>query len=112
MRMSQTNQLAGGAGHDSTRQAAIAAAEAMLDDGTLFRDLSLGIACRTESQRSDSRTELRAYLTDLIVPHLKPLGFVCRIVEHAEAKGPFLIARRQEDETFPTVMCYGHGDVV
>ena len=112
MRMSQTNQLAGGAGQDPTRQAAIAAAEAMLDDGTLFRDLSLGIACRTESQRSDSLTELRAYLTDLIIPKLKPLGFVCRIVEHAEAKGPFLIARRQEDESFPTVMCYGHGDVV
>lgn len=113
MRASRTNHPDhDAAGEQPARQAAIAAAERLLDDGTLFRDLSLAIACRTESQRSESHENLRAYLSDLIIPILAPLGFACRIVEHAQAKGPFLVAHRVEHESLPTVMCYGHGDVV
>lgn len=96
----------------SNRQAAISAAENMLNDGSLFKNLSLAVACRTESQKPDSRDRLLRYLTDLIIPALEPLGFSCRIIEHGEAKGPFLIARRHEHESLPTALCYGHGDVV
>ena len=64
----------------------------MLNDGSLFKNLSLAVACRTESQKPDSRDRLLRYLTDLIIPALEPLGFSCRIIEHGEAKGPFLIA--------------------
>jgi acetylornithine deacetylase/succinyl-diaminopimelate desuccinylase-like protein len=94
------------------REAAIDAAERMLDDGTLFNDLSLAIACRTESQRTDSRSYLESYLLDRISPMLKDMGFDCRIVEHPDARGPFLLARRDESKSLPTVLCYGHGDVV
>jgi acetylornithine deacetylase/succinyl-diaminopimelate desuccinylase-like protein len=94
------------------REAAIDAAERMLDDGTLFNDLSLAIACRTESQRTDSRSYLESYLLDRISPMLKDMGFDCRTVEHPDARGPFLLARRDESKSLPTVLCYGHGDVV
>jgi len=96
----------------SPRVEVLAEAERMLDDGTLFQELSSAIACRTESQNPHSTDKLRSYLADLITPILEPLGFACQIIEHPEAKGPFLIARRIEDESRPTVMCYGHGDVV
>ncbi|WP_246668593.1 M20 family metallopeptidase [Bradyrhizobium sp. UNPF46] len=113
MRMTLTNRTIGGAERERpSREAAIAAAEAALEDGTLFEELSRAIACRTESQRADSRSGLVAYLTELVVPYLEALGFACHIIEHREAKGPFLVARRQEHESLPTIMCYGHGDVV
>jgi acetylornithine deacetylase/succinyl-diaminopimelate desuccinylase-like protein len=96
----------------ASRLEAIVAAEQMLDDGSLFRELTSAIACRTESQRAEFYDHLRSYLVDLIIPTLKPLGFTCQIIEHGEARGPFLVARRIEDEALPTVLCYGHGDVV
>ncbi len=113
MRMLLTNRAVSGTEREQpSREAAIAAAEAALDDGTLFENLSRAIACRTESQRSDSRSSLVAYLTGLVAPYLDDMGFACRIIEHPHAKGPFLVARRQEHESLPTIMCYGHGDVV
>ena len=56
---------------------------------------------------------LRAYLIDEITPALTELGFVCRVVENAvPGAGPFLVAHREEGSVLPTVLTYGHGDVV
>ena len=42
------------------------------------------------------------------------MGFKCKIYDNPdkEFKGPFLIANRYEGPTLPTVLVYGHGDVV
>ena len=41
------------------------------------------------------------------------LGYTCRITPNsAPGGGPFLVAERLEDPTLPTLMTYGHGDVV
>src|SRR4030095_4149917 len=56
---------------------------------------------------------LEAYLADELLPSTARLGFTGRIVDNPSAGyGPFLLARRREDATLPTVLMYGHGDVV
>ena len=97
----------------STRQDAIAAAQRWFDDGHLLADVRRRVAHRTESQRDGSLPDLRRYLTDEIGPSLAAQGFRFRIVDNSVAgAGPFLIADRHEDDALPTVLMYGHGDVV
>ena len=95
------------------RQEAIDRAFAIYDSGQLRDDLARRIGYRTESQNPARAQELRAYLTDEIAPTLERLGFGCRIAENPiAARAPFLIAERIEDAALPTVLLYGHGDVV
>jgi acetylornithine deacetylase/succinyl-diaminopimelate desuccinylase-like protein len=71
------------------------------------------VAHRTESQRDGALPDLRRYLTDEIGPSLAALGFAVRIVDNPVAgAGPFLLAERHEGDALPTVLMYGHGDVV
>lgn len=78
-----------------------------------FADLARRVAIHTESQEPAQRPELYRYLSDEMQPTLEPLGFDCRIFENpVERGGPFLVARRHEDDDRLTVMSYGHGDVV
>jgi acetylornithine deacetylase/succinyl-diaminopimelate desuccinylase-like protein len=96
-----------------TRQDALAAAQRWFDDGHLLAELTRRVAFRTESQLDGSLPELRRYLTDEIGPSLAALGFAFRIVENPVAgAGPFLLAERHEGDALPTVLMYGHGDVV
>ena len=95
------------------RTDSLAAAAAYFDDGGFFADLQRRIAFRTESDTGAATPALGAYLRDELVPPLAALGFACEIVENPVAGGgPFLIARRIEDPALPTVLSYGHGDVV
>lgn len=92
---------------------AIAAAQAWFDAGGLAADIERRVAWRTESQRADAGTVLRGYLTDEIGPSLAALGFASRIVDNPVAgSGPFLLGQRVEDPARPTILMYGHGDVV
>jgi acetylornithine deacetylase/succinyl-diaminopimelate desuccinylase-like protein len=96
-----------------SRQGTIAAAQRWFDDGHLLADLRRRVAYRTESQRDGCLPDLRCYLTDEIGPSLVAQGFRFRIVENPVAgAGPFLLAERHEDDALPTVLMYGHGDVV
>jgi acetylornithine deacetylase/succinyl-diaminopimelate desuccinylase-like protein len=95
-----------------TREAAIAAAERYFDRGEYRNDLARRVAIPTESQNPDRAPELAHYLNAEMRPTLEKLGFVCRIIEHPKAKGPFLLASRIEDPSLPTVFGYGHGDVI
>lgn len=96
-----------------SRGAAIAAALAAFDDGRLFADLDRRVRYRTESQVPDRTADLRDYLTSEIAPCAARLGFGTRLVDNVvPERGPFLIARRLEDPALPTVLIYGHGDVV
>lgn len=95
-----------------TREAAIARAEAFFDDGTFRETLARRVAMPTESQNPDRAEALVAYLEREMIPNLEKLGFKTEIVEHPAARAPFLIAERIEDPALPTVLGYGHGDVI
>lgn len=96
-----------------TRQAALDAAARHYDDGAFLAELDRRVAFRTESQETDRAGPLRAYLDDEIVPALAGLGFTSRILANpVEGFGPFLLGERIEDPALPTVLTYGHGDVV
>ncbi len=96
-----------------TRQAAIDAAARHFDDGGFLAELDRRVGFRTESQEADRAGPLRAYLADEIAPALAGLGFTSRIVANpVDGFGPFLLGERIEDPALPTVLTYGHGDVV
>lgn len=95
------------------REKVIAAAKQYLEDGRLLKDLERRVAYRTESQRDDRDEELRRYLTEEIAPCLERLNFRTTLVENPVApKAPFLVAERIEGAKLPTVLSYGHGDVL
>jgi acetylornithine deacetylase/succinyl-diaminopimelate desuccinylase-like protein len=96
-----------------SRQDAIANAARYFDSGAFRADLARRVAIPTESQGGGKLDVLRAYLTDEIVPAVEKLGFTARIFDNPKAgHGPFLIAELHEDDALPTVLTYGHGDVV
>ncbi|EPS1226255.1 M20/M25/M40 family metallo-hydrolase, partial [Burkholderia cenocepacia] len=96
-----------------SRTAAIQHALNQFESGAFFATLSRRVGLRTESQESGSDAALRAYLTDEIAPEAARLGFTSRIVDNpVDGGGPFLLASRHEDDALPTVLIYGHGDVV
>lgn len=97
----------------TTRADAIAAAEALVDSGRFLEILRARVAIPTESQEPSRLPELHRYLTDQIAPALAAMGVDSRIVENpVPGGGPFLIGTRIEDPALPTVLTYGHGDVV
>lgn len=84
-----------------------------IDAVALRGALARRIAFRTESQNPARAAELRAYLTDEIGPTLAALGFAWTIWDNpVDGRPPFLFAERIEDAALPTVLMYGHGDVV
>ncbi|MEY4415633.1 MAG: hypothetical protein RIQ53_2926 [Pseudomonadota bacterium] len=103
-------------GHDASmnRTRLLQQAAAAMDDGRFESTLARRIACRTESDGADANPPaLIAYLDEELRPALQALGFDCTTVANPSGRGgPMLIARRIEDPARPTVLCYGHGDVV
>lgn len=95
-----------------TRSDAIAAIQQHFDSGQFKEILARRVACPTESQNPDRATDLKAYLTDEMQPAFEAMGFTCQILTHPVAKAPFLFAQRIEDPALPTVLGYGHGDVI
>src|SRR5690348_4553807 len=95
------------------REAAIARAARYFDDGKFLADLARRVAFKTESQVPESRPHLAAYLEREITPAFERMGFSVRIVANpVPTGGPFLIATRLEDPNLPTVLAYGHADVI
>ena len=95
-----------------TRAASIAQAFDYFDSRAFHTDLARRVAIATESQNPDRAPELDAYLQDELTPSLEALGFVCRIYANPKNGGPFLIATRTEGTNLPTLLSYGHGDVI
>ena len=97
----------------SGRATVLEAARRHLDSGDFVRDLARRVAIRTESQDAASGPALNSYLVDEIGPALVAIG--CSFEVHANPEpsgGPLLIAHRHEDDALPTVLVYGHGDVI
>ena len=71
------------------------------------------VSAPTQSQIKGQLNILRSYLCKTIKPLLADLGFVQKIYENpVEGAPPFLIAKRLESATLPTILLYGHGDVI
>ncbi|MCG3188884.1 MAG: Succinyl-diaminopimelate desuccinylase [Burkholderiaceae bacterium] len=97
----------------NTRDDALAAAAREFDSGAFQRTLARRIAHRTESQNPERAAALRAYLSDEIAPSLAALGVRSQVFDNPlPGKQPLLIGRCVEDPALPTVLVYGHGDVV
>ncbi len=96
---------------ENGRAAAVAEAGRQYDAGEFLALLARRVARHTESPVAASAGEMRPYLTDEMAPYLAGLGFDSRIVSHGE-RGHFLLGTRHEGDGLPTVLIYGHGDVV
>ena len=95
------------------RDKAIAAVERYFDEGRFLADLARRVAIPTESQNPERAAALNDYLENEMAESLERMGFSCRILPNPTGKhGPFLIAERIEDAALPTVLTYGHGDVI
>jgi acetylornithine deacetylase/succinyl-diaminopimelate desuccinylase-like protein len=95
-----------------SRTDAIARARAFLHSGEFIAELDRRIGFQTESQNPGRRDALRAYLSDDLEPAFVSLGFSTRLIESPTGDGPYLLAEYRESEAAPTVLMYGHGDVV
>jgi len=95
-----------------SRDRAVALAMDELQSGRLLALLKRRISYRTESRDPELKRELADYLRKDLSPSLERSGYSCEVMHHPDASGPFLIAERREDPSLPTVLMYGHGDVV
>src|SRR5258708_22474164 len=95
-----------------TRAAAIARAHDMLHSGEFLRELDRRVSRQTESQNPERQSALRAYLTEDLQPAFSQLDFATRLIESPSGKHPYLLAEYRESGSAPTVLMYGHGDVV
>ena len=100
----------------ATRATAIAAAEAYVDDGRFETEIARRVAIRTESQLfpdPKAIAECHRYFTAEMTPAFERMGFSTWVYDNPVAgQGPVLLAERIEDPKLPTVLGYGHGDVV
>jgi acetylornithine deacetylase/succinyl-diaminopimelate desuccinylase-like protein len=95
-----------------TRADAIARAQQHLHSGGFLAELGRRVAYPTESQNPERREALRAYLEQELQPAFSQLDFTTRLIESPTGKGPYLLADYRENSSSPTVLVYGHGDVV
>jgi acetylornithine deacetylase/succinyl-diaminopimelate desuccinylase-like protein len=95
-----------------SRTDAIARARQHLHSGAFLAELGRRVAYPTESQNPERRACLRAYLEQELQPAFAGLDFSTRLIESPTGKNPYLLAEYCESPSVPTVLIYGHGDVV
>jgi acetylornithine deacetylase/succinyl-diaminopimelate desuccinylase-like protein len=106
-------KAAGGRETMASRTGAIERARDYMDSGGFERDLARRVAIPTESQTPEGLPYLTAYLEQEMIPAFEGMGFTCQVFKNpVSGCGPVLLATRQEDAARPTVLGYGHGDVI
>jgi acetylornithine deacetylase/succinyl-diaminopimelate desuccinylase-like protein len=99
-----------------SRRGAIRRAQDYIDKGEFEAELARRVATKTESQKFPdpaALAECRRYLDGEMMPAFAAMGFTSRVYANpSEGQGPVLLATRIEDPALPTVLGYGHGDVV
>src|SRR5271169_1308580 len=95
-----------------SRSDAIARSRLQLQSGEFLAELGRRVAYRTESQNAGRGEALRAYLEEELQPSFAKLDFESRLIESPDGNAPYLLAEYRENREAPTVLMYGHGDVV
>ena len=96
-----------------TRPTALEAATTYFDDGRFVEELRHLVSFETESQNPQQFAALDAYLNTGLRPRLERMGFACALHPNPVAgAGRFLVAERMEGHDLPTILTYGHGDVI
>ncbi|WP_439577292.1 M20/M25/M40 family metallo-hydrolase [Elioraea sp.] len=96
-----------------TRQRAIERAHESFDSGRYLAHLRRLVAMPTESQMPDRLPDLVRYCAETLPGVLDGMGFETAVLENPEAgRGPAMLSSRIEDPALPSVLIYGHGDVV
>ncbi|WP_313812088.1 M20 family metallopeptidase [Glutamicibacter sp.] len=81
--------------------------------GRLFEQLATLVAHPTVSGTAEGSIALDSYLGSTLRDRLESLGFTVDLDLNWNGSGnSFLRARRIEHDDLPTVLCYGHADVV
>ena len=100
----------------ASRASTIAQAEGYVTGGEFQADLARRVAIKTESQKfpdPGAIAECHRYFDEEMKPAFAGMGFTCQTYDNPfKGQGPVLLATRIEDPKLPTVLCYGHGDVV
>src|SRR5262245_29758588 len=98
----------------ATRAGAVGRARTYVESGAFETELARRVAFKTESQKLPATLpELRRYLDEEMTPAFTRMGFTTRIYDNPlPGQGPILLATYVEDAALPTVLGYGHGDVI
>jgi acetylornithine deacetylase/succinyl-diaminopimelate desuccinylase-like protein len=95
-----------------SRDDAISRVRQHFQSGGFLAELDRRVSYTTESQNGGQPAALRAYLEEELRPAFSQLNFTTRLIESPSGKGPYLLAEYLENPSAPTVLTYGHGDVV
>ncbi|MFM7255143.1 MAG: M20 family metallopeptidase [Betaproteobacteria bacterium] len=102
-----------GGGDASRRDALLREARSRATAPQFLATLARRVAQQTTSQENPSSPALWSYLRDDIGAMLAAMGFSFEVVPNPlPGAGPLLIAERSEDSALPTVLTYGHADVI
>ena len=97
----------------STRSEVVAKAQEYVRSGQFALELAPLVAVRSESPRQDSLNDNLKYLEQHVGPLLKDMGFATRLLDNpVQPRLPALFAERIENSERPTILIYGHGDVL
>ncbi|SDW11437.1 Acetylornithine deacetylase/Succinyl-diaminopimelate desuccinylase [Arthrobacter sp. cf158] len=95
------------------RNEILAAADEHVTSGAFLNGLRTAVSYPSESGKPEGRDALNAYLEEILTQSLQDMG--CRVDRWDRWDGSdnsFLLGTRVEDPGLPTVLCYGHADVV
>ncbi|ANF57852.1 M20 family metallopeptidase [Halotalea alkalilenta] len=96
-----------------TRSTVVADAGAYVTGGAFLNEMRERLAIPSESPREDSAPDHLRYLNEQMRPMLEGMGFTCRILPNPKLERvPVMFAERIEDSSQPTILTYGHGDVL
>jgi len=96
-----------------SRAGAIERARQYFDDGSYLDRLRDLVAVPTESHPPEHKADLERYCHAVLGPMIAELGFATQVLDNPLPQhGPVLLGTRIEDPAKPTVLLYGHGDVV
>ncbi|MBB4688245.1 M20 family metallopeptidase [Amycolatopsis jiangsuensis] len=91
----------------------LAEARRHVDSGRFFGELAVLVGHPTVSDRPEGRAAIETYLSEVLTPRLAALGCATEVHPNPDpAGGPFLVGTRLESPELPTLLCYGHADVV